>query len=172
MGSSLINQESNHGVTMVEADLDSISFSSSSSEEEEEEEINSSVSFHDMSNLLQHLPFKRGLSRHYQGKSQSFTSLLSVKCIEDLAKPENPCKKKIKSSKSYGGLLLVSEEDDQNNNSSYPPPPPAAVLPHKVSSLSSARASCSSLVSANKMTGGRPPIPHPQRSTTTSGLIF
>ncbi|KAM7257140.1 hypothetical protein ACFE04_012881 [Oxalis oulophora] len=36
--------------------------------------------------LMTHLPIKRGLSKYYQGKSQSFTSLESVKSIEDLAK--------------------------------------------------------------------------------------
>jgi hypothetical protein len=37
---------------------------------------------------------KRGLSNFFTGKSQSFTSLADVKCVEDLAKPE----KKLKSS--------------------------------------------------------------------------
>ncbi|KAK4837192.1 hypothetical protein QYF36_003517 [Acer negundo] len=55
----------------------------------------------DMSSLLHQLPFKRGLSKHYQGKSQSFTSLSEVTCVEDLAKPENPNNKRLKSCKSY-----------------------------------------------------------------------
>ncbi|KAK2652539.1 hypothetical protein Ddye_012395 [Dipteronia dyeriana] len=55
----------------------------------------------DMSSLLHQPPFKRGLSKHYQGKSQSFTSLSEVTCVEDLAKPENPNNKRLKSCKSY-----------------------------------------------------------------------
>ncbi|CAL0301395.1 unnamed protein product [Lupinus luteus] len=54
----------------------------------------------DMSSLIQKLPIKRGLSKFYQGKSQSFTSLASVGSLEDLSKPENPYKKKLKSCKS------------------------------------------------------------------------
>jgi hypothetical protein len=48
---------------------------------------------------------RRGLSKHYQGKSQSFTSLASVKSLEDLAKRATPHRKKMKSCKSYGGDL-------------------------------------------------------------------
>ncbi|KAK2449967.1 hypothetical protein P8452_13626 [Trifolium repens] len=53
----------------------------------------------DMSSLFQHLPIMRGLSKFYQGKSQSFTSLTNVKSLEDFAKPESPYNKKLK---SYG----------------------------------------------------------------------
>lgn len=47
---------------------------------------------------------RRGLSKHFQGKSQSFTCLSNVRCLEDLAKPQNPYNKKLKSCKSYVGL--------------------------------------------------------------------
>lgn len=57
----------------------------------------------DMSALFQQLPIKRGLSKYYQGKAQSFTSLANVSCLEDLAKPEKPYNKKLKSCRSYGG---------------------------------------------------------------------
>lgn len=48
---------------------------------------------------------RRGLSKHYQGKSQSFTSLASVKSIEDLPKKVIPFygrAGRMKSCKSYG----------------------------------------------------------------------
>ncbi|KAI4380004.1 hypothetical protein MLD38_006238 [Melastoma candidum] len=50
----------------------------------------------ELSDLMTHLPIKRGLSRHYSGKSQSFTSLASVRSLEDLAKKENSCMKRLK----------------------------------------------------------------------------
>ncbi|PKU62240.1 uncharacterized protein LOC110095060 [Dendrobium catenatum] len=62
-------------------------------------------SLFEMSNLIAQLPLKRGLSKHFQGKSQSFSSLCNVRNLEDLAKPDRPYKKKLKSSKSYGGGL-------------------------------------------------------------------
>ncbi|RRT56305.1 hypothetical protein B296_00037909 [Ensete ventricosum] len=55
----------------------------------------------EMSSLLAHLPLKRGLSRYYQGRSQTFTSLSDVKCLVDLVKPERPHRKKMKSCRSY-----------------------------------------------------------------------
>ncbi|XP_010549809.1 PREDICTED: uncharacterized protein LOC104820871 [Tarenaya hassleriana] len=39
---------------------------------------------------------RKGLSKHYKGKSQSFTSLSDAKTLEDLAKPENPFNAKLK----------------------------------------------------------------------------
>ncbi|EHA8591278.1 hypothetical protein COCNU_scaffold040430G000010 [Cocos nucifera] len=62
---------------------------------------------YEMSSLIAQLPLncRRGLSRHFQGKSQSFACLSNVRCLEDLAKPEKPYRKKLKSSKSYGGGL-------------------------------------------------------------------
>ncbi|KAJ4892783.1 Uncharacterized protein Rs2_19577 [Raphanus sativus] len=39
---------------------------------------------------------RRGLSKHYKGKSQSFTSLSEALTVEDLAKPENPLNIKLK----------------------------------------------------------------------------
>ncbi|GLJ43965.1 hypothetical protein SUGI_0916580 [Cryptomeria japonica] len=40
-----------------------------------------------MGSLLSSLPNKRGLSRFYAGKSQTFSCLADVKCVEQLAKP-------------------------------------------------------------------------------------
>ncbi|XP_047077742.1 protein OXIDATIVE STRESS 3 LIKE 2-like [Lolium rigidum] len=56
----------------------------------------------EMSALMTHLPIKRGLSRFFDGKSQSFASLAAVGSLEDLAKP---ARKRIKPSRSCGGGL-------------------------------------------------------------------
>ncbi|KAK1416866.1 hypothetical protein QVD17_25983 [Tagetes erecta] len=65
----------------------------------------SSSSLHDLSNLMIQLPIKRGLSKFYHGKSESFTSLARVMSIEDLPKkmkinPYNKMKKKKKKMKA------------------------------------------------------------------------
>lgn len=44
----------------------------------------------DFSSLEDSLPSKKGLSRFYTGKSQSFSCLADVVSVKDLAKPENP----------------------------------------------------------------------------------
>ncbi|KAJ0745079.1 hypothetical protein HanPI659440_Chr10g0394841 [Helianthus annuus] len=63
----------------------------------------------DLSDLMVQLPIKRGLSKFYQGKSESFTSLARVMSIEDLPKkiknPYNKMRKMKGNSKSYGGGL-------------------------------------------------------------------
>lgn len=41
---------------------------------------------YELSPLMAHLPVRTGLSKYYKGKSQSFTSLSDVKCLQDLAK--------------------------------------------------------------------------------------
>ncbi|KAI7989690.1 hypothetical protein LOK49_LG13G00715 [Camellia lanceoleosa] len=61
---------------------------------------------YELSELMAQLPIKRGLSKYYQGKSQTFGSLASVKSLEDLAKKgRRPYRRKVKSCKSYGGGL-------------------------------------------------------------------
>ncbi|KAK7314385.1 hypothetical protein VNO77_32906 [Canavalia gladiata] len=60
---------------------------------------------YELSDLMNHLPIKRGLSMFYQGKAQSFTSLDRVHSIEDLPKKSIPSRKRMKSCKSYGGGL-------------------------------------------------------------------
>ncbi|KAH7653550.1 hypothetical protein IHE45_19G087100 [Dioscorea alata] len=66
-----------------------------------------------MSSLMALLPLKRGLSKHFQGKSKSFTSLGNARSLEDLVKPERKRtykkKKKIKACKSYEGSLNNSK---------------------------------------------------------------
>ncbi|CAL4884709.1 unnamed protein product [Urochloa decumbens] len=56
----------------------------------------------EMSDLMTQLPIKRGLSRFFDGKSQSFASLAAVGSLEDLAKPP---RKRLKPSRSCGGGL-------------------------------------------------------------------
>jgi hypothetical protein len=59
----------------------------------------------EMSCLMTELPVKRGLSRFFDGKSQSFASLAAVGSLEDLAKPPPPPRKRLKPSRSCGGGL-------------------------------------------------------------------
>ncbi|KAK6151861.1 hypothetical protein DH2020_014496 [Rehmannia glutinosa] len=59
----------------------------------------------ELSQLLAQLPIKRGLSKYYNGKSQTFASLTSVKSVEDLSKKETCYSMRMKSCKSYGGNL-------------------------------------------------------------------
>lgn len=104
----------------------------------------------DMSNLIAQLPLKRGLSKHFHGKSQSFASLCDVRSLEDLVKIERPCGKKMKSSRSYGGGL-----------DSY-----KAVSFSRTITKKPRRSSFSNLGTTKKqgfVGGSRPPIP-PQRS--------
>ncbi|KAF7813889.1 uncharacterized protein G2W53_034865 [Senna tora] len=88
-----------------------ISCGSSELIESEEAEADSSTSSshsngpYELSQLMIHLPVKRGLSMFYEGKSQSFTSLARIQNIEDLPKKETPYRKKMKTCKSYGGDL-------------------------------------------------------------------
>ncbi|CBI20592.3 hypothetical protein VitviT2T_004371 [Vitis vinifera] len=71
---------------------------------------------YELSDLMAILPIKRGLSKYFQGKSKSFTSLSNVSCIEDLARRETPLRRRMKSCKSYGGGLDI-------HKSSYAPKP-------------------------------------------------
>ena len=57
----------------------------------------------EMSALMTQLPFKRGLSRFFDGKSQTFASLAAVGSLEDLPKPA--ARKRLKPSRSCGGAL-------------------------------------------------------------------
>ncbi|XP_076923935.1 uncharacterized protein LOC143586221 [Bidens hawaiensis] len=63
----------------------------------------------DLSDLMVQLPIRRGLSKYYHGKSESFTNLARVMSIEDLPKkinnPYNKMRRIKGNSKSYGGGL-------------------------------------------------------------------
>ncbi|KAI3902632.1 hypothetical protein MKW92_016313 [Papaver armeniacum] len=104
-------------------DLIASSTSSSSLDlEEEDASLNTSSSssssssingpLFELSDLMEHLPIKRGLSKHFDGKSQSFTSLSNVNCLEDLAKGGIHFRKKKSSSRSnsYGGGLDIQNK--------------------------------------------------------------
>ncbi|KAL7093692.1 hypothetical protein ACP275_11G054900 [Erythranthe tilingii] len=67
--------------------------------------------FH-LAELMSQLPIKRGLSKYYHGKSQTFGSLASVESVDDLGKKEcqtTSYSRRMKSSSScksgYGGNL-------------------------------------------------------------------
>ncbi|KAK9074851.1 hypothetical protein SSX86_003170 [Deinandra increscens subsp. villosa] len=164
MGSSCLDQEKKIGIMgcydddeeSVSSDVSSVVSSDDESDDEFEQSNSSSSGLGNMSDLLQELPSKKGLSKHFQGKSQSFTSLSKVLCLEDLAKPENPYNKKMKSCKSYMGLSRL-----------LPPPTRSASSSKLFTKTSSSRASCSSLSNSS-----RPPT-HPSHSngaTNASGF--
>lgn len=111
--------------------------------------------------------YRRGLSKHFQGKSQSFTSLANVKCLEDLVKPERKehyfsCKrKKLKGSKSYGNGL-------DNYQKALSPKECSRVITKK--SFSSKGSLASSILTSNNARRhgfpvNKPPV-HPQRTAS------
>ncbi|KAB1211377.1 hypothetical protein CJ030_MR6G021433 [Morella rubra] len=116
----------------------------------------------DLSSLLRQLPMRRGLSKHYEGKSRSFTSLSNVKCVEDLVKVEQPYSKKLKSCKSYVGL-------GDSQRASRPPVASSRVVSE---TLPNPRGSCSLLAAdgGDSFLGSRSPNP-PHRSTSTNSTI-
>ncbi|XP_071693516.1 uncharacterized protein [Rutidosis leptorrhynchoides] len=140
-------------------------------EEESSSSNNNSISrtneniLGDMSDLLQQLPSKKGLSKHFQGKSQSFTSLSKVLCLEDLAKPENPYNKKLKSCKSYVALSRML------------PPPTRSASSSKLFNKNRASCSSSSIGRNGSYLGlnnsNRPPThPSHQTNSATNGSGF
>lgn len=177
MDASAFNLQSSHGIMDEDKHLSESPSSSSSSSDISADSVASSLSdltddatssssssldqhavgpLYEMSTLMEQLPFKRGLSKHFQGKSQSFTSLTNVRCLEDLAKPESPYKKKLKSCKSYGGGL--------DSHRSYTPKASSKTISKK-----SSRICCSSLVSRrNSLLGNKPPIPSSRSSSSFS----
>ncbi|GMI73056.1 hypothetical protein HRI_000974900 [Hibiscus trionum] len=78
-------------------DASSSSYSSTS--------INPNGPLYELSELMAQLPIKRGLSKYFQGKSQSFTCVSSVENIRQFAKKERHCRTKMKGCKRYGGRL-------------------------------------------------------------------
>lgn len=87
---------SNGSSSSDDDDDDTCSSSSSSFDTPDDDASSSSAnssrsSLYDLSDLMSHLPIKRGLSKFYHGKSDSFTNLARVTSIEDLPKKEkNP----------------------------------------------------------------------------------
>ena len=89
---------------------------------------------------------RKGLSKYYKGKSESFTTLTKVTSLEDLAKKESPYQRRLKACRSYGGCL--------NNFRSYNNCSPKARISKKVSKSS---LSCLSR-KGNFITTCRPPL--------------
>ncbi|RDX90940.1 hypothetical protein CR513_27143, partial [Mucuna pruriens] len=103
------NDSSSIGL-MSEDSMDSLCSSSSELTEDASSSTSSSSThsngpLYELSDLMNQLPIKRGLSMFYQGKAQSFTSLARVESIEDLPKKDTPYRKRMKSCKSFGGEL-------------------------------------------------------------------
>ncbi|XP_059452150.1 protein OXIDATIVE STRESS 3-like [Corylus avellana] len=91
----------------------------------------------DLSSLLQQLPIKRGLSKHYKGKSRSFTSLSDVRCMDDLVKAEkHRYSKKLKPCKSYVGLVPSSRVISKKGSCSFLGANRRPPIPVQVASLS------------------------------------
>ncbi|GAB2269333.1 hypothetical protein Dimus_004253 [Dionaea muscipula] len=123
----------------------SSSFNGSSSSKDSSEEFDDASSsstssstspVYDLSELMAQLPIKKGLSKFYEGKSQSFTSVTRVTSLEDLAKKaSDQYRRKFKACKSYGGGGL-----NKHRRSS----PYAATLPRPtITKKASTRASLS-----------------------------
>ncbi|XVE53988.1 hypothetical protein DITRI_Ditri03aG0046800 [Diplodiscus trichospermus] len=89
--------------------------SSSDGEDSTEAELQSELKgpLDTMDALEEVLPMRRGISKFYNGKSKSFTSLAdaaAIASIEDFAKPENPYNRKRKNLLAHSSLL------DKNRN--------------------------------------------------------
>lgn len=93
---------------------------------------------------------RRGLSSYFQGKSQSFTSLSDVRCLEDLAKKETTYGKRMKTCRSYAAGLDVAQRP------CFTPGPRRKALAKKAS-----RGPCASLLarssSSNLLRCRKPP---------------
>ncbi|XP_009595897.1 protein OXIDATIVE STRESS 3 [Nicotiana tabacum] len=87
----------------------SLEFSySSSSSFELDDDASSHGPLYELSELMDQLPIKRGLSKYYQGNSRSFGCLGNVKRLEDLAKKGNSYNQRMKSFKSFGANVKRS----------------------------------------------------------------
>ncbi|XP_074572886.1 uncharacterized protein LOC141829332 [Curcuma longa] len=84
------------------ADDATYSSPSSSSLSSNASQFDPNQSSFDLSSLGAELPVKRGLSRYFEGKSESFRSLSEVRFVEDLVKKETPSRKRLKASGDYG----------------------------------------------------------------------
>ncbi|KAF5743013.1 hypothetical protein HS088_TW09G01075 [Tripterygium wilfordii] len=137
--------ESSSSLDLAEDATSSITSNSSQS--------SSNGPLYELSELMTQLPIKRaGLSKYYQGKSESFTSLDRVQSVEDLAKKESAYsyRIKMKSSKSYGGDLDAKKYHG-----------PKATISKKISRGSF---TSSSLLGKRSLLGCRPSI-HVQKRT-------
>ncbi|KAJ0677472.1 hypothetical protein HanRHA438_Chr12g0541181 [Helianthus annuus] len=104
------NQESNEETSTISNG--SSSFSSCSSFDTQDDASSSSSSLNsngssvlDLSDLMTQLPIKRGLSKFYHGKSESFTSLARVMSIEDLPKKIKNPQSKMRKMNSHSKII-------------------------------------------------------------------
>ncbi|EOA14088.1 hypothetical protein CARUB_v10027225mg [Capsella rubella] len=103
-------------------------------DDDDDDDVSSSSSngpLEDLSDLMSHLPIKRGLSKFYEGRSQSFTSLANVKSLEDLMKrgfKNRNYGAKRKSCRSTGGII------DHSYKRLYSPKPTISKKPNKTPS--------------------------------------
>ncbi|KAJ6794676.1 Uncharacterized protein M6B38_230120 [Iris pallida] len=122
---------------------------------------NSDRSLDELSSLVSQLPLKRGLSKYYQGKSQSFSSFSDVGSVGDLAKKETPYKRKMmKTCRSYAGGLdehncEPSSAGDHYNKSITTVPKKASTNSRRNGACAPLIASTSSLFSSGH---GKPPL--------------
>ncbi|XP_047951953.1 protein OXIDATIVE STRESS 3 LIKE 2-like [Salvia hispanica] len=105
--------------------MESCSSLSESAEEEDDattsSSSSSSSSLFEFTDLMAQLPIKRGLSKFYNGRSESFGSLRSVESVEDLKKKERQhSSKRMKVSKSYGNRHSLSPNPTIAKRSSSP----------------------------------------------------
>ncbi|XP_050220388.1 protein OXIDATIVE STRESS 3 LIKE 1-like [Mercurialis annua] len=95
-----------------------VSSSSNGDDCEEENEVQSAFkgSFDAMDSLEEALPIRKGISKFYNGKSKSFTSLAEASsscCIKEIAKPENAYTRKRRN------LLAFSHGWEKNRSFPY-----------------------------------------------------
>ncbi|XP_074575166.1 uncharacterized protein LOC141831656 [Curcuma longa] len=82
--------------------------SDSNSDEEDAKMSQKNGPLYELSTLMEQLPIKRGLSKYYPGKSQSYASLSVVRALEDLPKKESSYKRKVaKACECYEGVEKV-----------------------------------------------------------------
>ncbi|GKC74128.1 hypothetical protein Tco_1120011 [Tanacetum coccineum] len=79
------------------------------------EMVDDATSSHDgplyeLSELMAQLPIKRGLSKYYQGKSESFGSLANLNNIEDLAKKSHKSRRLTKSPLSPKSIITKNKK--------------------------------------------------------------
>jgi len=80
-------------------------------------QLNSEGPLYELSSLLAQLPARRGLSKYYQGKSQSFISISDATCLQDLGK-EVTYNKRMKTCKSCTGGLGMNQRSNHSPRTS------------------------------------------------------
>ncbi|URE13858.1 Rna binding protein [Musa troglodytarum] len=148
--------------------FDSDPFSSNSDDEDEtcstpnpsslSPQLNSNRPLYELSSLMEQLPIKRGLSKYYQGKSQSYTSLSVVSSIDDLPKKETAYRRKMKTCKSYAGGM------DARHKSAHSPGHCSKTISKKDAEQEYLRATTLRIPSDLGLCAGRNLVEHPRPS--------